>query len=298
MAEFARLAGIGLPITGVNIVNSMSGLQRWAERLLIHAFLGMSALGIYAFFNWVALTLMTLTGSMIQALQPHLYDVMSRSLNEKEIEAYLLRPMWTLTVGGLLLFGLCAAILPDLVAAFLAPYALGIPVMQCLLFAAYLNCVYWVPAVMIYAVRFNGQFYYFLACSAGVLLSIISAAALLYAGVDAIAVAIGFTLSQALVGTLTFARLWQYLFPAPRVALRFFSSLIIPLLNVSIAIIGIHIFSSLLSPLPAPWLAHLLAASGKGVAFLSISIPAIVLLERKTGIYREHMQPFLARLRS
>ena len=295
MAEFTRLAGIGLPITGANIVNSMSGLQRWAERLLVHSFLGMSALGIYAFSNWIALTLMTLSGSIMQALQPHVYDVMSRGLDEKEIQSYLLRPMWVFAIGGALLFGFCAAMFPDLVAGFLAPYASGIPVMQCLLFAAYLNCIYWVPAIMIYAVSFNGQFYYFLICSIGVLVSVLAAAALLHAGMDALAVAIGFVLSQLLVGCLTFARVWQYLFPAPGAALRFFGSMVVPLLNVSIAIVAIHYYSGLLASLPGSWSVHLLAAAGKGMAFLAISIPAIALLERKTGIYREHLQPFCAR---
>ncbi len=297
MVEFSRLAGIGLPLTGVNIVNSMSGLQRWAERVLIQVFVGTSALGVYALFSWVALSLMTLTGSVIQALQPHLYDVMSRTLSEKEIETYLLRPMRALTVGGALLFGVCSVVLPDLVAAFLSPYAEGVLVMQCLLFAAYLNCVYWVPAIMIFSVRFDGLIYYFWACTIGVLISIISATALLYAGTGALAVAIGFALSQTVVGTLTVARLWRYLFPASSMASRFFSSLLGPLLNVVAAIIAVHFLSSLLNLPSEPIVFYLFAACGKGVAFLAICIPAIVMLERTTGIYREHIQPFLLRLR-
>jgi len=296
VAEFARLARIGLPITGANIVNSMSGLQRWAERLLIHSFLGIAMLGVFAFANWIALTVMTLAGSIMQSIQPHIYDVMSRDLDEKEIQAYLLRPMWSFAIGGAILFGLCAATLPDLVAGFLAPYAIGIPIMQCLLFAAYLNCVFGIPTIMIYSVSFNGQSFAFLACSIGVLASIIGAATLMYFGMGAIAAAIGFVTSQLLVGALTLARVWKYLFPQFAVGRYFFGSMIAPLMNIVVAIVVIHYCSSLSAPLPESWYFHVFVALIKGTAFLVLTIPATVALERKTGIYCEHIRAYCRNL--
>lgn len=292
--EFKRLASIGLPNTGINIVNSSSGVQRWAERFLIHSQLGIAYLGIYAFFTWIALTLMTLTGSVMQALQPHIYDVVSRELHQKEIESYLLRPMWALSVGGMLPFGLAAAMQPDLIPMLMPDYASGLPVLHLLLLAAYLNCFYWVPAVLVFAVRFNGQAYYFLSCAFAVSVSIAIAAAMLHGGYGLISVAAGFLASQVIVGTLTLAKLWPYLFSSPNAAQRFFSQLWVPSLNVVSALVIVDIVWPLFAS-AATLESHVIAASIKGTAFVVLCLPTLALVERKLSIFRQHIRPYLSR---
>lgn len=293
-SEFRRLAEIGLPMAGLAVATGNNGLQRWIERTLISVYLGQAALGVFAFFVWISLALHTLLGGLIQALQPHLYELAVEPLDGPQVERVLLRPMWSFSVVGLVVIGLAMAALPDVIAAVLAEYLPGLGVMYVLLATSFVTCLYWIPGVLLSAVRFNAQLHYLSAWCAAIVVSSGAALAMLHAGWDSMALALAYLLSQVIVLILTYRRLWALLFAAPGSFRRFAIAHLGPATNVALAVVAMGVLWPLSSDAEAP--ARLLAAAGKGLLFIVLALPTLALLERKTRLYSDHVRPWLSRM--
>jgi O-antigen/teichoic acid export membrane protein len=295
-SEFQRLTGIGLPMAGLAVATGNNGLQRWIERSLISVYLGQAALGVFAFFVWISLALHTLLGGLIQAIQPHLYELAAEPLDGPRTERVLLKPMWSFAVVGLLAIGLAMTALPDVIAAILAEYLSGLAVMYVLLAASFVTCLYWIPGVLLSAVRFNAQLYYLAAWCVAIAVSTGAALILLRAGWGSMSLALAYLLSQLIVLALTYRRLWNVLFAEPRAFRAFAGSHALPLANTVLAAAAL----AWLWPLEpgAGTTSHLLAAAIKGLLFMVLALPTLVQLERKTALFSNHVRPLLAGIAS
>jgi len=296
--EFVRLARIGLPMTGLAIVSSNNGLQRWAERALIASYAGAAALGVYAFFFWITMALYSTFGSIMQALQPHVYEVMSRELDDNEVRLYLIKPIWTIIVLALLATGAASAILPDIIAAVLPEYLPGLPILYVLLSATLIGCAYWIPGVMMSAARFNAQFVYLVAWCIAIAVSLCVAIWMLRMGHGIMALAVAYLLSQIILFALTYAHLRRYLFPQPGALKSLIKDLVLPLSNVVAAAIAVVILWGAALPAATTAGGHLLTAALKALAFGALTVPTLALLERRTSLYAAHIRPLLSKLSS
>jgi O-antigen/teichoic acid export membrane protein len=282
-SEFIRLAKIGLPVTGLNIVSGSAGVQRWAERSLIQLHLGTASLGMYAFSAWVVTQLLAIMGVVMQAVQPHVYELLSRDLDTEEVKRYLLRPMRTIALCAALVVGLLVAMLPDIISAVLPEYAPGIPVLHVLLVATFCSAVSWLPSVVLYAARFNGQLYYLGAWTIAVAVSVVLAFVLLAMDGGLIGVAVGYLVSQVIVMVMVYRRLGSFLFPAGGDLSDFIRGLALPVANVAAAIAAVHIVDRI-AGWPPVGTAGLLLAGAKGLGFTIFCTPTLLAMERRYGI--------------
>lgn len=281
--EFVRLAKIGLPVTGLNIVSGSAGLQRWCERTLIQVHLGTSSLGIYAFSAWVATQLLAIFGVVLQAIQPHIYELLSRDLDHVDVRRYLLRPMRTIMLAAAFAVGVLATTLPGVILALLPEYAPSITVLHVLLAATFVSAASWLPSVVLNAARFNGQVFYLGAWTISVTVSIALALVLLLAGGGLIAVAVGYLVSQVIVVVMLFRRLSRFLFPASGDLLSFVRGLFLPSANIVAAVTVIHVLDQLAGWPSAGWVG-LAVAAAKGIGFTVLCMPMLVDMERQYGL--------------
>ncbi len=290
-AEFRRLARIGLPITGLNVVAGSTGLQNWGERLMLGGLVGTTAVGVYAFFGWIVLTVLGLFASLMQVLRPHLYELMSREFSVAERRRYLVLPTWAVSASAMIMLGGCAAVLPDLIRALLPQYAEGIAVMYLLLAATVASCMFWVPVIVINSARVDGQFSHFLTWCAAVLLSLAVDYLLLVAGAGLAGVACGYLLCQCIVLGMCMWRVKDHMFGGWRELAALFSSLALPAANaVAAALALIWLDPSTGAGLPSPaW--PFLSAGIKGALFLVLCLPTLVVIERRTQILSAHLLP-------
>lgn len=293
--EFLRLAKIGLPMTGLAVVSSNNGLQRWAERTLIASYAGTAALGIYAFFSWITMAMYSMFGGVLQALQPHVYELLSKELDDTEVGRYLIKPIWTIIALALLAIGGASVILPDIIALLLPEYLPGIPVLNVLLFATLIGCMYWIPGIMMSATRFDAQFFYFVAWCIAIAISVCVAVLMLRMDNGIMSLAVAYLVSQIILLALTFARLWRFLFPTARAFLSLLKELVVPVINVAIAVIVISMIGTRVIPATTAASDLLLIVAGKAIVFILLSIPTALILETKTGIYATHIRPMLSK---
>lgn len=292
LAEFLRLGRIGLPISGLNVVAGTTGLQNWGERLMIGSIIGSSAVGIYAFFGWVVLTLLGLFASLMQVLRPHLYELMSQNFDATLRRRYLVLPTWLVSVAAMILLGGCAVVLPDLIGALLPAYESGVPVLYLLLVATVASCIFWVPVIVINSVAVNGQSYHFLCWCAAVFVSLVADYLMLAAGAGLSGVAAGYLLCQLIVLCSAFWRVRHVVFEGTRDAARFLASLMLPAGNVLVAVlVAAWLDFSFVSPLGFLWITVL-----KGFVFLALCLPIFVTMEKQTNILCLHVLPWLKRL--
>lgn len=282
-SELVRLAKIGLPVTGLNIVSGSAGLQRWCERTLIQVHLGTSSLGIYAFAAWVATQLLAIFGVVLQAIQPHIYELLSRDLDHVDVRRYLLRPMRTIVLAAAFAVGALATTLPDVILALLPEYATSIAALQVLLAATFVSAASWLPAVVLNAARFNGQLFYLGAWTISVVVSIALAVVLLLTDGGLIGVAVGYLVSQVIVIVMLFRRLSTFLFPERGDLVSFFRDLFLPSVNVIAAVTVIHVLDQLAGGPSTGWVA-LAVAAAKGVGFTVLCTPMLVDMERQYGL--------------
>lgn len=293
LSEYARLAKIGLPITGLNIVSGSNGLQRWGERWLISSYLGATALGVYAFFGWITLTILSIFGNLIQAYQPHIYDLMSEELSEGQVGHYLINPIWAVCIAALLVIGSSMVFLPDIILAFLPEYAAGLPVMAGLLFATLLSCFFWIPGIVLFSVRINGQAFYLLAWTGAVCVSLGISAAMLYRGYGLTSIVTGYAISQAVVLVASYWYLRNLLFPSVAKLRELLVDMAFPLANTSLAILVVHMSNQWLLPEFSSKLALTTSAFGKVALFSILSLPTLYMLEKRTKIYFNYIRPRL-----
>lgn len=282
MEEFLRLGRIGLPMAGLNVVSGNAGAQRWIERLLIQQRLGTESVGLYSFAAWVAMQLLTLLGSVAQAIQPYLYDIMAKNLSDQQARQSLARPVWLMILVSALFMGAANCALPAFLAALLPDYLPALPALQVLLLGSFLSAVYWIPALILYSVRVNGQTYYFIAWCWAVLLSALVAWLALYYGGGLQWVAWGFLASQVLMTLLTFHRVRTKLFPRDGDFAAFLRSLGWPLLNVLLALLVAVGVGELWAP-QGLWF-QLGLALAQALGFLLLCLPAMWLAVRHTGL--------------
>lgn len=285
MKEYIRLAKIGLPIAGLAVVSGNNGLQRWGERWLIGSYLGIAALGVYAFFVWITLAILSVFGSLIQALQPHIYELMSKELSEDEINRYLIKPIWAVCVSAMLVIGAGVVFLPDIVQAFLPEYASGLPIMAVLLFATLLSCFFWLPAIILQSVRFNGQFLCLVTWTVAVAASIFLSWVMIYNGFGLLAVAVGYAMSQLIVLTVFFWYVRKFLFSAAGSFKQLLTDLAFPLVNIAGAIVCLHFLGQWLLPELTGKFELLASGLARGILFCVITLPTLLLWERRTKIY-------------
>lgn len=291
-AEFLRLGRIGLPISGLNVVAGTTGLQNWGERLMIGAIIGSSAVGIYAFFGWVVLTLLGLFSSLMQVLRPHLYELMSQNFDATLRRRYLVLPTRVVSISAMILLGGCAVVLPDLIRALLPAYESGVPVLYLLLVATVASCMFWVPVIVINSVTVNGQSYHFLCWCAAVLVSLAADYLLLIAGTGLSGVAAGYLLCQLIVLCTSFWRVRHVVFEGRRDTARFLASLALPAGNVLVAVLAVAWLDlAFVSPPGVLWVTVL-----KALVFLGLCLPIFVTMEKQTNIFCLHVLPWLKRL--
>jgi len=280
--EFVRLARIGLPMAGLNVVSGNAGAQRWLERLLIQQRLGTESVGLYTFASWVALQLLTMLGSIAQAIQPHLYDILARNMDVERVRHSLARPVWLMTMVAALFLGGTSCVLPYLIHALVPAYMPALPSLQVLQLGVFLSAAYWIPAIVLYSVRVNGQTYYFLIWTLAVALSAVVAWAALVGGHGLVWVAWGFVASQLLLLVLTFRRVSPWLFPGQGDMSDFLRSLALPLLNVVLALVVAHVSSSLW-PVDGAWSSAISALAAASI-YVVLSVPAVLVMVRRSGL--------------
>lgn len=294
-SEFRYLSNNGWPIALLNVLSGSNGIQRWLERPLISAYLGNAALGIYAFAAWITLTFLALFGAVFQALQPHIYEVMSKDLNGDEVRRYLLGPMWAIIVGGSVVLGTAFVMLPSLILWLLPEYVEGVGALGLLLFAAFFWCISWVPSIVLNSVKLNAQGYAALLWSGAVAVSIATGYLGLQAGYGVISVAAGVALSYFIVTLFSFVRVWNYFFPQSGDFMKFLIPLLWPLINIAVALaiayaIGIFLPMESDSRLSLP-----LNAAVQGLTFVCAALPTLLLFEKRVGIVSGHILPKLKR---
>jgi O-antigen/teichoic acid export membrane protein len=283
-AEFLRQARIGLPITGLNVVSGNAGLQRWLERVLIQSSFGTASLGVYAFAAWVASQLLAMLGAVAQAIQPHLYDLLAQELTSDEARRRLVRPTWLMSVAAAVFLGAVASVLPNAIEAIVPEYKSCLPALQVLIAATFLSAVFWIPALILYSVRLNGQGSYFVFWTAAVAISIAIAAVALAYGGGVIWVAWGYLVSQGVVLVLTFRRVAQLLFPEKGDAIDFVKSLFLPIVNALLAVLATQAISMPLDVMPDEVWALLIMAAVKGALFCLLCLPTLYVIERRIGL--------------
>lgn len=295
LSEFRYLSKNGWPIALLNVLSGSNGIQRWLERPLISTYLGNAALGIYAFVAWIALTFLALFGAALQALQPHIYEVISKDLNGDEVRRYLLEPMWAIIIGGSVVLGAAFVMLPSLILWLLPEYVGGVGALRLLLFTAFFWCISWVPSIVLNSVKFNAQSYAALLWSVAVAVSIATAYLGLQAGYGVISVAAGVALSYFIVTLFSFVRVWNYFFPHPGSFMEFFISLLLPLINITVALAIAYAAGVFLSMESGPRLFLPLNAVVQGLIFACVALPTLFLFEKRVGIVSGHILPKLKR---
>ncbi|MGH8547972.1 MAG: hypothetical protein ACRERU_05130, partial [Methylococcales bacterium] len=232
----------------------------------------------------------------LQALQPHVYELLSKELDDTEVDRYLIKPISTITVVALLVIGCAMVGLPDIIAAFLPEYLSGIPILNVLLLANLVGCMYWVPGIVTSAARFNAQLFYLVSWCIAIAISLCVAVLMLRMDHGIMSLAAAYLVSQIILLALTFARLWHYLFPTAGAFLSLLKELIVPAINVAIAVAGISLVGSKVPLEIAGASGHLVAAAGKVLVFVLLSIPTVIIVERKTGIYAGHIRSMLSKI--
>jgi O-antigen/teichoic acid export membrane protein len=281
-AELLRLGRIGLPMAGLNVVSGNAGAQRWIERLLIQQRLGTESVGLYSFAAWVALQLLSMLGSVAQAIQPHLYDILAKDMSGEQARQSLARPVWLMIMVSALFLGTASCALPLFIVALVPAYIPALPASQVLLLGSFLSAAYWIPAMVLYSVRVNGQIYYFLTWTAAVLVSALVAGLALFNDGGLLWVAWGFVASQILVLALTFRRVAPWIFPKAGELAEFLRSLTLPLANVALAVGVVTLLFLSWTPV-SRWMLLCLALV-KAVVFLLLCLPAVLVTVRRTGL--------------
>jgi hypothetical protein len=166
--------------------------------------------------------------------------------------------------------------------------------LQVLIAATFLSAVFWIPALILYSVRLNGQASYFLFWTAAVAISIAIATVALAYGGGLIWVAWGYLASQGIVLALTFRQVAPLMFPEKGDAIDFVKGLFLPVLNVVVALLATQVVTIQPEVISSGVLALLVIAAVKGFLFFLLCLPTFYLIERRIGLvalFRRRLSP-------
>lgn len=205
----------GMPLLGVSLVLL---LMRNIDRVLIGAYLGLHAVGLYALGGMILGFLMNVPGVSREVLEPRLMQEMANGIDAGLVQRYLLDPLFKSAVLMPLLLAPVEIILPVVIEYLLPAYRDGLPAIRTVLLGSFfLALLYPLRGLMVagswQSLSLRNSILALLAALAANLL-------ILRSGGDLIAVGVVSVMAFALLFTLDLAGLARRLHIRHRLRLR------------------------------------------------------------------------------
>lgn len=270
--------GLGLTLLGVT-----THLFRRAGVTVVALSLGITTLGIYGLAAFIIQFGTQVSGDLVTAIKPRLYERLGRSSLPSAVHNLIAKPSWALAYSMALAVGLTWVATPLVIGTLLPAYGAAEPVMSILVVSLFFTAISVMPYTLLYAPGINKQVQ-----SAVVW---VVAGAMTFGlgflfvefgwGIKGVAVA---TVAANAVAAIAFLAMAQrYYITDGKQAARFYASLALPLAYVSLVFLG-------LEQLPTDELSLGIETVLHATIMVLAYIPCLLYLEKQTSLPSETFQ--------